>query len=152
MMRSRKASSAVLWLGLVLAIAVPVAHAETAKSVDQIPSKLKTPEAKKVFEEQMEGKPAPDKLGLHLPAGLAAKDIAALLLPAGDKDPLNSVGAKPLPDQPDLYAAIVCTGGDVPTRPDDIQCGQFMSDTKPALAGLSRRDRDEARHRAEARR
>ncbi len=133
MMRSRKASSAVLWLGLVLAIAVPVAHAETAKSVDQIPSKLKTPEAKKVFEEQMEGKPAPDKLGLHLPAGLAAKDIAALLLPAGDKDPLNSVGAKPLPDQPDLYAAIVCTGGDVPTRPDDIQCGQFMSDTKPAL-------------------
>ncbi|MHB8886253.1 MAG: hypothetical protein ACYC5H_14500 [Methylovirgula sp.] len=117
--------AALLLLCLMFALVPQASRAETAKSLGQVPSLLKTPEAKKVFKEQIEGAPTPDKLGIHLPAGLTAKAIAALLLPAGDKAPLNSVGAKPLPDQPDLYAAIVCTGGDVPTGPADMQCNQF---------------------------
>jgi len=109
----------------MLAGCLNAAHAETAHSLGQVPSLLKTPESKEVFKEQMEGKPAPDKLGTHLPAGLSAQAIAALLLPADSKSPLNSVGAKPLPGEPGLYVAIVCTGGDIPTRAEDMQCNQF---------------------------
>lgn len=125
-----------LVLCLLLAIAPQISRAETAKSLGQVPSLLKTPEAKKVFKEQMEGAPTPDKLGTHLPAGLTAKGIAALLLPANNKAALNSVGAKPLPDQPDLYVAIVCTGGDVPSGPDDMQCNQFRFSVSNAKSPL----------------
>lgn len=113
---------------LMLAASLNVAQAETAHSLSQVPSLLKTPESKQVFKEQMEGKPAPDKLGIHLPAGLTAQEITALLLPADGKtpaQPLNTVGAKPLPGEPDLYVAIVCTGGDIPTNADDMRCNHF---------------------------
>lgn len=119
---------------LMLTFSAQAAWAETARSLDQVPSLLKTPESKEVFKEQMGGKPAPDKLGAHLPPGLTAKQITALLLPAGDEAPLNVVGAKPLPDQADLYVAIVCTGGDPPRGPDDMQCNQFPGgDSGPPL-------------------
>jgi hypothetical protein len=62
---------------------------------------------------------APDALGVHLPPALSAQGTATLLVPAGRKTPLNTVGAQPLPGQPGVYVAIVCTGGDVPTGPDD---------------------------------
>lgn len=126
--------AALLLLCPMFAIVPQASRAETAKSLGQVPSLLKTPEAKKVFKEQMEGAPTPDKLGIRLPAGLTAKAIAALVLPADNKAPLNTVGAKALPDQPDLYAAIVCTGGDVPTGPTDMKCNQFSgSNAKPPL-------------------
>jgi hypothetical protein len=120
-------------LGLAFAMPVAIAQAETAKSLDQVPSKLKTPEGKKVFEEQIEGKTSPDALGIHLPQGLTAKDVAALILPPDAKAPLNTVGAKPLPDQPGLYAAVVCTGGDVPTGPNDVKCSEFSGAAKAHL-------------------
>lgn len=120
-------------LGLSFALPATIAQAETAKSLDQVPSKLKTPEGKKVFEEQIQGKTPPDALGIHLPQGLTAKDIAALVLPPDNKAPLNTVGAKPLPDQPGLYAAVVCTGGDVPTSPTDVQCDEFSGSAKVHL-------------------
>jgi hypothetical protein len=120
-------------LGLSSALPSTCLGAEAAKSLDQVPARLKTPEGKKVFEEQIEGKTPPDALGLHLPQGLTAKDIAALVLPPANKTPLNAVGAKPLPDQPDLYAAVVCTGGDVPTQATDAQCSEFSGSAKVHL-------------------
>ncbi len=119
--------------GLSLALSATLAQAETAKSLDQVPSKLKTREGKKVFEEQIQGKTPPNALGVHLPPGLTVKDIAALILPPNNKAPLNTVGAKPLPDQPGLYAAVVCTGGDVPTGPNDIQCNELSGTAKAHL-------------------
>lgn len=112
----------------MLAASLNAADAETAHSLGQVPSLLKTPESKQVFSEQIEGKAAPDKLGIHLPLGLTAQDITALLLPTDSKAPkapLNSVGAKPLPGEPNAYVAIVCTGGDVPTNAADTPCNQF---------------------------
>jgi hypothetical protein len=118
----------------MLAASLQAAHAETAHSLGQVPSLLKTPESKEVFKEQMEGKPAPDKLGTHLSAGLNAQAVAALLLPVDGKTPaaakspkapLNAIGVKPLPGEPNLYVAIVCTGGDIPTNAYDMKCNQF---------------------------
>lgn len=122
---------------LMLAASPKAARAETAHSLGQVPSLLKTPESKQVFKEQMQGTPAPDKLGVHLPSGLTAQEIIALLLPADSKTPappLNIVGAKPLPGETDLYVAIVCTGGDIPTSATDTPCNQFPGgNVKPYL-------------------
>jgi hypothetical protein len=127
----------VLWRALLLAIAaifcITSAAVKTATSLDKVPGLLKTPEGKKVFREQMAGRPAPDKLGLSLPAGLTDKDITGLLIP-GSNAPLNTIGAKPLASQPDLYIAIVCTGGDLPTTVYDTRCAQSQtSEVKPSL-------------------
>ncbi len=110
------------WLGLLLTLAAPAAFGQTAHSLDQVPGLLKTPESKQVFREQIEGQPAPDRLGVHLPDGLSAKQITALLLPPGISAKLNVVGAKPLPGEADQYVAIVCVGGDIPTSKDDPTC------------------------------
>ncbi|MEJ0072454.1 MAG: hypothetical protein WDO24_31420 [Pseudomonadota bacterium] len=121
-------------IGLLLALALSPAAAETAKSLDKVPGLLKTPEAKDKFAQQMDGKPASDGLGLQLPAGLEASAISALLLPPGTAEPLNAAGAKPLPGRTDIYVAIACTGGDVPTSPNDTKCSQFQNhDAKPEL-------------------
>lgn len=128
-MHSRfRGCAAALSFCLMLAAPLASTHAETAHSLGQVPSLLKTPESKQVFKEQMQGKPAPDKLGTHLPAGLTPQEITALFLPSDGKTPtppLNTVGAKPLPGEPSLYVAIVCTGGDIPTSADDMRCNQF---------------------------
>ncbi|TAL78378.1 MAG: hypothetical protein EPN75_10785 [Beijerinckiaceae bacterium] len=136
--RQSRVAGCVLALLLCLMLAAPLnAAAETAHSLGQVPSLLKTPESKQVFKEQMEGKPAPDKLGIHLPTGLTAQEITSLLLPADGKTPappLNTVGAKPLPGEANLYVAIVCTGGDIPTSAGDMHCNQFPgSDAKAPL-------------------
>lgn len=127
----------VFWRALLLVFFAvfwaPLAAAETASSLDKVPGLLKTPEAKKAFRVQIEGQPAPDKLGLHLPNGLTSKDITALLIP-GSQAPLNAVGAKPLASHAGLYIAIVCTGGDLPKMSYDTPCAQAQaSDAKPPL-------------------
>lgn len=98
--------------------------AETVRSLDQVPGQLKTPEAKKFFREQMEGKPAPDLLGTHLPPMLPASTVAALLVPADDHGKVHLVGAKPWPVSPDLYVAIVCTGGEEPFSSGEPRCAR----------------------------
>jgi len=114
-------------IGLLAAIGAPAAIAQTAHSLDQVPALLKTPEARNFYAQQMAGAPAPDKLGVHLPTGLSAQQITALLPPpAGAK--LNVVGAKPLPGQADRYVALVCTGGSIPTGPDDTPCTRVLGD------------------------
>lgn len=96
---------------LALALGTPVA-AQTVHSLDKVPGVLKTPEAKAVFAEQMQGKPAPDGLGVRLPTALTEAQIVDLLVPSSDPAPANLVGARALPGQPDVYVAIACTGGD----------------------------------------
>lgn len=124
---------AVLASLLLLAV-VGAASAQTAHSLDQVPGLLKTPESKQVFADQMVGKAPPDRLGRHLPDGLTAPRLAALLLPAGTTAKLNVAGAKPLPGQDDRYAAIACIGGDIPAGPDDTPCTRYPGeDDTPAV-------------------
>jgi hypothetical protein len=108
---------------LSLAFAAPAA-AQTVHSLDKVPGVLKTPEAKAAFAQQIEGRPAPDGLGVRLPAGLSAAQVTGLLVPPGDKTPASIVGARPLPGHPGVYVAIVCTGGNVPGPSEDKACDQ----------------------------
>jgi hypothetical protein len=116
--------------GLVsLAVILPAA-AETVHALDQVPGKLKSPEAKKFFSEQMEGKPAPDLLGTHLPSALSADAIAKLLVPLADKNEPHLVGAKPWGALPNAYVAIVCTGGEKPYSAKEPVCAKTIGDDK----------------------
>ena len=127
--------------GLVsLAVILPAA-AETVHSLDQVPGKLKSPEAKKFFSEQMEGKPAPDLLGTHLPSALSADAIAKLLVPLADKSEPHLVGAKPWDALPNAYVAIVCTGGEKPYSAKEPVCAKTIGDDKaPTTPSVKRRD------------
>jgi hypothetical protein len=101
---------------LMLAAALP-ARAETAHSLNQVPRHLKTPEAKRFFAEQIEGKPAPDGFGTRLPPGLNAAAIAALLVPPAARGAVRLTGARKW--RGDLYVAIACTGA---ADPGDAAC------------------------------
>jgi hypothetical protein len=68
--------------------------------------------------------PVPDPLGVHLPPALSASIVTGLIRPATDRANPGLVGAKPWPGQPDLYVAIVCTGGAGPLTPGDLQCAR----------------------------
>ncbi len=105
-----------------LALTLPALAAEV-HSLDKVPGQIKTPEGRAVFSQQMEGKPTPDGLGHHLPVNLPAKTITDLLVPQGDTNTPNLIGAKPWPARPDSYVAIVCTGGSEPLGYDP-QCAQ----------------------------
>ena len=109
---------------LLLAIGAYPAGAQTAHSLGDVPDLLKTPEGRQSFAQEIEGKPAPDGLGVRLPARLSAQQIAALLIPATDKTPPSLVGAKPLPGAADTYVAIVCTSNDRRGTPDAPVCDQ----------------------------
>ena len=108
---------------LLLALGNPAA-AQTVHSLDQVPAVLKTPEAKAAFAQQIQGQASPDGLGARLPAALSAAQITGLLVPPGDRTPASIVGARPLPGQPGVYVAIVCTGGNRPGPSDDKTCDQ----------------------------
>jgi hypothetical protein len=114
-------------VAIVLALAVvQPAWAETVHSLDQVKPHLKTPEARKNFSEQMEGKPAPDLLGIHLSAPLTSSTLTSLLIPSGDTAKVNLVGAKPWPVRPDQSLAIVCTGGTEPYSASEPSCQRSL--------------------------
>jgi hypothetical protein len=103
----------------VLVLAAFPAAAETVPSLGEVPAHLRTPEAKAQFNQQINGAPAPDRLGLRaLPPGLTAAGIAKLLVPADDHA-LAIAGARLWHD--DLYLAIACTGAAAPS-PDQPTC------------------------------
>jgi hypothetical protein len=119
--------------GLASLALVQPALAEKVHSLDQVQQHLKTPDARKFFKEQMQGKPAPDLLGLHLPAALPASAITKLLVPASDAEKPTLIGARPWPLRPNLYVAIVCSGGEGPLTPGEPQCARSNDDKEPPL-------------------
>ncbi|HVZ51076.1 MAG TPA: hypothetical protein VG986_03860 [Pseudolabrys sp.] len=120
----------LLLAGLLAIACGQFANAETVHSLDQVPNRLKTPEAKKFFSEQMQGKPAPDLLGVHLPAGFSIEAIVGALVPPNDKGKPHLVGAKPWPARPNSYVAIVCTGGSEPYSAGESSCARSPNDDK----------------------
>lgn len=120
----------VLLAGFLAITLGQLAHAETVHSLGEVPNRLKTPEAKKFFSEQMQGKPAPDLLGVHLPAGFSAEKIVGALVPPDDKGKPHLVGAKPWPARPNDYVAIVCTGGSKPYSAGESTCAHSPNHDK----------------------
>lgn len=105
---------------LMLLLALP-AVATTVHSLGEVPAHLRTPEARHFFAVEMQGKPAPDGLGTHLPPVLSAATIRGLLLPGRRAVP-TLIGAEPWQVRPDLYVAIVCTGGAVGDAGEGPRC------------------------------
>lgn len=116
---------------LCLLALTPVAPAfaqDTAKSVGQVQSMLKTPEARANWDEQMLGKPAPDGLGVKLPDGLNRDALAALLVPKPELGRVSLVGAKPWPRRKDSFVVIVCTRAEGDAAPREQECQRSDGD------------------------
>ena len=101
-------------IGILLILCSSLAWADTVHSIDGIDGQTRTPEGRAFLAEEMAGKPAPDRLGVALPAGLSAAAITGLIVPAGDHAAPTLVGATPWPGHKDQYVAIACTGGEGP--------------------------------------
>ncbi len=107
----------------LLACAHP-ASPVTVHSLDGIGPKLATKQSRAFVAEQLQGVPAPDRLGAHMPAGIRAMTVAALILPAGARGPATFVGVKPWTGHPNRYIAILCAGGAGPLYPGQPQCAR----------------------------
>ncbi len=88
------------------------------------PASPVTAQSRAFVAEQLQGVPAPDRLGAHLPPGIQAAAVAAVLLPVGAHEPATFVGVKPWRGHPHRYVAIVCAGGAGPLSPGQPQCAR----------------------------
>lgn len=79
-----------------------------------MPGLLKSPEAKAVWAEQMEGRPAPDHFGTHDLAGLEAGELRTLLVPGVAADRIVLLGARRWAQHPGHVVALVCYREDAP--------------------------------------
>jgi len=107
----------------LLACAHP-ASSVTVHSLDRIGPKLATKHSRAFVAEQLQGAPAPDRLGAHMPAGIRAATVATLVLPADARGPATFVGVKPWTGHRNRYVAIVCAGGAGPLYPGQPQCAR----------------------------
>lgn len=102
----------------------PVLAQTTAKSVGQVQSLLKTPEARANWDEQMLGKPAPDGLGVNLPDRISADALVELMVPKNEILRVQLVGAKPWPRRQDSYVVIICTRAPDEPAQSEEQCAR----------------------------
>ncbi|MCD9126891.1 hypothetical protein [Luteimonas fraxinea] len=109
-MRFRRPALALL----LLCLATAPAFAQRAKSLDAVPALLKSPEAKAVWAEQMDGRPAPDHLGTRELAGLDAGTLRRLLVPDVADDRIVLLGARRWAQHPGHVVALVCYRDDAP--------------------------------------
>ncbi|BBA39376.1 MULTISPECIES: hypothetical protein [Burkholderia] len=85
------------------------AHAAgTAHSLDQVPGKFSSPDARAAYAREMSGAPEPDGFGAHLPPGFTKEALVAQLAPGQPLGRVVLVGAKPWPQRPGSFVAIVC--------------------------------------------
>ncbi|WP_412524183.1 hypothetical protein [Burkholderia sp. S-53] len=98
------------WLiALGTAFAGLTAHAAgTAHSLDQVPGKFSSPDARAAYAREMSGVPEQDGFGVHLPSGFTKAALAAQLAPGQPLARVVLVGAKPWPQRPGAFVAIVC--------------------------------------------
>ncbi|HDR9481845.1 TPA: hypothetical protein QDC20_003260 [Burkholderia aenigmatica] len=85
------------------------AHAAgTAHSLDEVPGKFSSPEARAAYARDMSGAPEQDGFGVHLPPGFTKQALVAQLAPGQPLGRVVLVGAKPWPQRPGAFVAIVC--------------------------------------------
>lgn len=91
------------------ALHAPLTWADTTvRSLDQARGAIQTEDARKMYDSQMSGSPQPDGLGVKLPPGFTREFLAQQLAPGQDPKRLILAGAKPWPQRPGAYVAIVC--------------------------------------------
>jgi hypothetical protein len=77
------------------------AYAEgTAHSLNQVPAKLDSPDARAAYLREMGGTSEANRFGTHLPAGFSKQALVAQLAPGQDPARAVLVGAKPWPQRP----------------------------------------------------
>ncbi|TAL89627.1 MAG: hypothetical protein EPN46_10455 [Candidimonas sp.] len=149
--------SLLLCLAFCSAPVAPVGAATTVHSLDQVRGVIKSAEGRAVFDQQINGAPLPDGFGTHLPDGLTKEWLLARLAPGQDIKRLTLVGAKPWPQQPKKFVAVVClarsvgqaaselkdnanscAGYDDPNH--DVWFGVFGRDASGALQLIARTD------------
>ncbi|WP_175950604.1 hypothetical protein [Burkholderia sp. BCC0405] len=85
------------------------AHAAgTAHSLDQVPGKFSSPDARAAYARDMSGGPEQDGFGVRLPPGFTKEALVAQLAPGQPLERVVLVGAKPWPQRPGAFVAIVC--------------------------------------------
>lgn len=92
------------------------ALSQNAGSLDEVPGLLKSPEAKAVWAEQIEGRPAPDHLGTRDLAGLDGELLTQLLLPEIPPGRITLLGARQWAQYPGHIVALACYGDAPPVR------------------------------------
>ncbi|WP_175921382.1 hypothetical protein [Burkholderia latens] len=100
----------VRWLVTIGAsCAVLAAHAAgSAHSLDQVPAKLASPDARAAQSREIGDGPEPDGFGVHLPPGFTKEALIAQLAPGANPARVVLAGAKPWPQRPGSFVAIVC--------------------------------------------
>ena len=98
------------WLiAIGTAFAGLAAHAAgTAHSLDQVPGKLASPDTRAAYARDMSGAPEPGGFGVRLPPGFTKEMLAAQLAPGQPLARIVLTGAKPWPQRPGAFVAIVC--------------------------------------------
>ncbi|MBZ5795563.1 hypothetical protein K8353_36110 [Burkholderia contaminans] len=97
----------VIAIGTLLA-SVAAHAAGTAHSLDQVPGKLASPDTRAAFSRDMGSGPDADGFGTRLPPGFTRETLVAQLAPGQDPKRIVLVGAKPWPQRPGAFVAIVC--------------------------------------------
>ncbi|TCT06388.1 hypothetical protein [Paralcaligenes ureilyticus] len=151
-MRSMKNSAFSLLKSLLLCLALcstPVAPAgaatTTVHSLDQVRGATKSTEGRAVFDQQMNGAPQPDGFGTHLPDGFTKEWLAAQLAPGQDIKRLTLAGAKPWPQQPNKFVAVVCLARSVKQAASELKgvtssCAGFNDPDHDVWFGVFGRD------------
>jgi len=113
---------------------LPAAYANadtTVRSIDQVRGAIKNPDARAAFDREMSGAPLPDGFGVRLPPGFSKDFLAAQLAPAGDPARVILAGAKPWPQRPGWYVAVVCLAA------APAQAGQDLKNQVSTCDGVS---------------
>jgi len=85
------------------------AHAAgSAHSLDQVPAKLASSDTRAAHSRDMGNGPEPDGFGVRLPPGFTKEALIAQLAPGANPARVVLVGAKPWPQRPGAFVAIVC--------------------------------------------
>lgn len=121
-----------LWIFILLLLGTPCLAAETTvHSLNAVPGAIKTPEGKRAFADQIEGKTDTTPLGTVLPAGLSRETIIKLVAPQADASLVTLVGAKPWAHLTNGYVAIVCVAPNAEAKKEDA--GSLHCDDRPEV-------------------
>ncbi|WP_298962155.1 hypothetical protein [uncultured Methylobacterium sp.] len=128
-----RATRAVILAAIATVVGGGSVAAVEVRSLGEARKAATTVEGSRAFSEQIMGTAVPDRFGTTLPDGLAAGDVERLLRPAGDTLPLNTLGVRSLAGFADTYAALLCTGGDVPRNADATRCEKETGGAPPRV-------------------
>jgi hypothetical protein len=104
----------IVLAALAWAVSASAALADTTvHSLDGVRSAMQTSDGRKLFDRSMSGAPQADGFGTALPAGFTTAWLVENLAPGQDAQRVVLSGAKPWPQQPNRYVAMICLADSV---------------------------------------